>query len=120
MLCITPSGDGIIPRQAWSGAQAPPSAEKLLRMCGCGLGEERGRGVLWAVQARVAPPGFPVTSQLNFSRLRVQEQRSSLPSRCQGGQLSSAGRNVGLAWASSAAVARPAPTGWRVGHRLTT
>lgn len=119
MLCIPPSADGVIPHQAWSDAQAPPLAKKVLTMCGCRLGEERGREALRAVQACVASLGFPVKFQLNFSHLQIQEEQSSLPSRCQGELLSSAGCNAGLVVLSYfAAFTRPAPTGWHAVPRL--
>lgn len=43
MLCITPSGGGVVPHQAWSATRAPWLAKKVLMVCGYEPGR-RGAG----------------------------------------------------------------------------
>lgn len=118
-LCITPSGDGVIPHLARSGAQTPQLAKKVLTMRGRGLGEERGREALRATQACVVSRGFLVKFELNCSRLQIWERRSSLPSRCRGERLRSAGCQAGLLSLPSQALL-PQPGMLPLGCQLTT
>lgn len=114
-LCITPSGDGVIPHAARSGAQTPQLAKKVLTMCGRGLGEERGREALRATQACVVSRGFLVKFQLNFSSLTGSGAamvaavplpgRAAAPCRLSGRP-------------SFPALTGPAPTAWHVAPLL--
>lgn len=113
-LCITPSGDGVIPHPARSGAQAPQLAKKVLTMRGRGLGEERGREALRATQACCVSG---LSCEVSAELLLLTESGAAIVAA-----VPLPGRAAVLCRLSGrpsfAALTGPAPTAWHVAPRL--